>query len=250
MHMSFLNNFLIQKVQSATDTLTQHAIAADPQAAAAASKQTLLDGISALNHRIAELQATIDVANKKIIAEHADIEQHMKAAEILAGSGKPDGDSKAQAVLDDVESLNSRLTADQEDLASAQQTIGDMTRRRDELTTQLRTISGRIEEAARDLERANLQKEHAKDVEAQAKHDAGLTRDLSGFDVAAAALDAAAKKARVEAETAMLNAKTVAGMSATSTSQDADVAAALAAARGAPPAGMSVAERLAAMRAK
>lgn len=246
--MTFLTNFLKAKANDALNGLTQTAIQFDPATASAAQIATVSDALSAVNRRLAELQMNFESAKKKVVDDEAEIHRNIDAATLLSGQGK---DDKAGPLLDNVEkTLNPKLIADKQDVADIEETIKQFEGRRNDLQTKLSTAKSRTDTAQRDLERAKLQAARAHDMEDQAKKDAGLLQSVNDLDVASNAMEQAAAKARIDADTAMRNAKSLGGMASGDRSTDPDVAAAFAAAdgKGTAPT-MSVADRLAAMKA-
>lgn len=247
--MTFLTNFLKAKANDTLASLNQAAIQFDPTTASAAQIATVSDALSTVNRRLAELQMNFESARKKVAEDEAEIHRNIDAATLLSDQGK---DEKAAPLLDNVErTLNPKLEADKQDVADIDETIKQFEGRRNDLQTKLSTAKSRTDTAQRDLERAKLQATRAHDLEDQAKKDAGLLQSVSDLDVASNAMEQAAAKARIEADTAMRNAKSLGGMAAPDHSGDPDVAAAFAAAdgKGATPS-QSVADRLAALKAK
>lgn len=247
--MSFVSNFLGLKAGAAVAALKQTAIEFDPKTASAAQIQTVADALRTVNGRLSELQINVESGQKKVEADEAEIHRNMDAASILSQQGH---DDKAAPLLDTIEkTLNPRLDADKQDLADINQTIAEFERRRDDLQNKLASAKSRTDIAQRDLQRANLQVERAHEVEEQAKKDAGLLQATSDLDVASDAMEKAAKEARIKAETAMRNAKSLGGMAGPEKSTDPVVAAAFAQASGkGEKSNLTVAERLAAMKAK
>jgi chromosome segregation ATPase len=247
--MSFLTNVLKTKFEDAHNSLKEVIVQFDPATATEAQIKTVADALAGVNTRLAELQTNVESAQKAVDADNALIHQYIDAATALSTQGK---DDKAGQLLDEVEkNLNPKLEGDKQALADTQSSVAVFEARRHELEDKLRTARQRTEAAKRDLDRAKLDQQRANDQEQQAKRDAGILRSVDDLDVAGSAMEKAAQLARAKAQAARLNAESLSGVAGPAHSGDADIKAALAAASGHGSApSLSIAERLAAAKAK
>ncbi len=244
--MSFFGNMFGVKVAQASTALTNLVVAYDPDTASEAQTRMVADELSKTNGRVAELQATLEIAQRTVKEDEDGISYRMTAIKSLFEAGKKE---KAAGLMQEVQDLKEKLDNDQKVLADTTEHRDAMSGRAHELAEKLRINKQRTDKAKMAMSRADMDLQRAKEAANDAMVDAGLKRSVSNLDVATQAMEDVAKRKQQEAEKYRLNAASIKGAFGGG-EVDSDVKAAMDAAQGKSKPAMSLDEQFAALQAQ
>ena len=172
-------------------------------------------------------------------------DQRIAVAEYLMSQGKEDA---AQKVVAEVELMTADIEREQQEAVDANARVAQLRGMVETFGEKLKGARATVNKSKAALERAQLRKEEAKQSEEDAKFAAGLSNGLGGLSSALEAMERSADEATAEADAAVRKANM---LKPVSLDDDPDIKAAKAALSGnAATTGMSLADRLAALKNK
>lgn len=249
MSLEFFGRFAQQKVKDAAQAATSALVAFDPKGATEA-QIALMDGqLDNLGHKVASTQRQYGEAKAALDAAEKFNSTRLTAAETLQAQVAAGDTSKQQSLdklLDTVEQAQPDLVNLRQDEADVKAYLADLQSAYTAAADKLKTARRDLGQAQRGMERADLTAKRAHEKSDAAALQAGIH---SGGDTLNTALDAMKRKtaAATDAATAAnLKASTLAPQD--HERDDPAIAAALAAASGAPAKPQTAAERIAALK--
>lgn len=245
--MSLLGNYLGVQVQALHDGIVKTVVNFDPEGASEAQLAEYHNKVDQLADIAAKAmtQAAADAA--RVIQLQASFDQHMKAAASLDGSNEPAKQKALEKIVSDAETISGDLESAKASAADSSGYADQMKAAHGQAVDKWKNGRTHLDQAKRDQERARQDAARAAQQTADAERAAGLIKGLNGGDIALDAM--AANTARLKEKAA--SARLTSGALSTATEGDDEAAKALAAAAGtSSAAGSSLAERMAALRAK
>jgi hypothetical protein len=252
--MSFLTSMIGQKAREVHDGIIKTVVAFDPQGATQAQIDEYSQNVDQLADIAARAETQAQADQKKADELGVSLEQHIHAAELLSAQVAATADTAAKAAkqkgLDKIMADAEQIKQQHDDAVKAatdSRAWADERKATHQAGVQkLLTARTRLETAMRNQQRAHDEAAIAAQRAADAKAAAGLTSGLDTMDTALGAMEANANRDHQKAMAANMTA----GAMSAHADGDAEAAAALAAASGnAPSASMSIADRLAALKA-
>ncbi|MBF0333649.1 MAG: hypothetical protein HQL40_08380 [Alphaproteobacteria bacterium] len=258
MSFGFLSIFAGIKGKKMIQEVTARITQIDPDTAVKADLVMLEQALDKASALVAELRASLNKEIREAEAAEAKFNQALKAAEILEGkaasadpAAKPAIEASLARLVAQIEELARIRDAEARDVTEAEQLLAESEAAHREKAAKLTVAKGSLDNAVREMKRATIEAERAKEKADAAARVAGLRGDdsASGIDVALNAMTAKTQALRQEAEAARV--KREALTSNLSASGDANIDAALAeAGKGGGADASDVAGRLAALRAR
>ena len=254
--LAFMKNLVGVKMDKAAAAGIEALVRWDPKSASEAELRTMEQRLDELGREVALARQSYDREKREADVIQALEHQRMAAAEQLQRQIDGEGDPARKAALEkSLETLVSMLEqmtpeverekaeeADAKDcLAMLEQTYADA-------GGKLKTARSELERAQRDMARAAQQREQADRQAEAARRAAGLASQTSSLTVALKAMQDAAAKDLASADAQMSKARLL--RPTRPEEDDPNIAAALAAAAGKPPAPQSLSERLSALKAR
>jgi len=254
--LAFMKNLVGVKMDKAAAAGIEALVRWDPKSASEAELRTMEQRLDELGREVALARQSYDREKREADVIQALEHQRMAAAEQLQRQIDGESDRARKAALEkSLETLVSMLEqmtpeverekaeeADAKDyLAMLEQTYADAGGR-------LKTARSELERAQRDMARAAQQREQADRQAEAARRAAGLASQTSSLTVALKAMQDAAAKDLASADAQMSKARLL--RPTRPEEDDPNIAAALAAAAGKPPAPQSLSERLSALKAR
>jgi chromosome segregation ATPase len=249
MNLHFFGSYASTKVKDAAKSAVDALVAFDPEGATQAQISLMETSLDTLGVKLSSVQRQYDEAKQHLDAASKLNTTRLTAAETLQQQIAA-GDASKQQSLDTllgiIEQGQPELDALKKDETDVKTYLAELQSAYSSAAEKLKAAHRQLEEAHRTMERANLAADRAKDRADTAAIAAGVR---SGGDTLNVALDAMQRKTRAAedaAAAANLKANTLAPQD--HEREDPNIAAALAAAAGAPAAPQSSADRLAALR--
>lgn len=252
----FFKNFVGAKGNDAAHSLASALVRLDPDAASKADLLTMEQDLDRAGGVIAKLRADLAGERRELDAITKTYRELMGAAEVLQrqiedpAASEADKASKQASLtklLTRLESVVPELNRDKQDVAQTEALLNDAQDAYKAKADALVAAKGNLERARHDLQHAKIQEGRAHDRAEQAAVVAGLkSSPTSGLTTALNVMEESAEAARQRAESADMKAAAISG--ARSSSEDPNIAAALAASQGDPEGGASLADRLAALK--
>ncbi len=211
--------------------------------------------LDALGLEVAKAKEDAERKGKAYATAKALVQQRIAAAEKLqqqveaaAAAQKPALEQSLETLLKLAEEQSREVDALKRDADEAASFSAQMQGAYQEAGAKLKNAKSELDHAQREMERARQERETAERQANAARIAAGLGGAPDSLSVATAAMSAAAEKDHEAAEAARAKAQNLAP--SRPEIEDPNIAAAMAAAAGTPPAPASAADRLAALRAK
>ena len=257
MALAFIRNLVGVKTDQAVQSGIEALVRWDPQAATEAELRTMEQNLDALGLQVAEARRALDKEQKEAAAIAALSSQRMAAAEQLqrqmeAAANDPGKRASLEASLTKLvgmlEEMAPEIEREKQEAADAEDFLRMLETTYNEAGNKLKNARSELTKAQRDMSRAEQQRNMAERREEAARQAAGLAGATSGLSVALKAMQDAAAKDLAHADAAAAKARLL--TPSKPEQEDPNIAAALAAASGAAPKPTSVADRLAALKAK
>ncbi len=253
--ISFIRNLLGVKTDQAVQGAMEALVRWDPKSATEAELRTMEQHLDGLGRQVAEARAIYDREQREADEIKALSNQRMAAAEHLQRQldAEPDPARKTalekslETVVGMLEEMTPDLEREAKDAVDAHQFLEMLEKNYADAGAKLKSARAELTRAQRDMGRAEQQRGMAERQAEAARQAAGLVSSTSGLTVALKAMQDTAAKDLASAEAANAKAKLL--MPTAPEKEDPNIAAALAAASG-KPAGSSLSDRLAALKAK
>ena len=254
--LAFLRNLVGVKADNAVQAGVEALVRWDPQSASEAELRTMEQHLDDLGRQVAAARQSYEREQKEADAIQALSQQRMAAAEQLqsqiAAAGDPARKTGIERSLETLVSMLEQMTPEIErekkDAIEAKDFLEMLEKTYAEAGGKLKQGRSELERARRDMARAGQQRQAAEQQAEAARRAAGLTNATSSMTVALKAMQEAANRDLASADAAMSKAKL---LRPTQPEQDdPNIAAALAAAAGKPPAPQGLNDRLAALKAR
>lgn len=254
--LAFIRKFAGVKTDQAVQGAMEALVRWDPQGATEAELRVMEEHLDKLGIQVAK-------ANQAFAKEQGEADailklsrQRMAAAEMLEKQIGTETDPTKKAALEGslgtllgmLEQMAPEVDREQQDAVDAKDFLDELKAHYDEAGNKLKNARQSLERAQRDMTRAEQQRNVAEQRAQGARQAAGLAGATSSLDVALKAMQDAAQRDLSQAEAA--NMKTRLLKPTKPEEEDANIKAALAAAAGQAPAPTSLADRMAALRAR
>jgi chromosome segregation ATPase len=253
--LAFMKNLLGVKMDKAAAAGIEALVRWDPKSASEAELRTMEQRLDDLGREVALARQSYDREKREADAIQALSQQRMAAAEQLQRQMDVDSDSGRKAGLEKsletlvsmLEQMAPEVEREKAEAVDAKDYLAMLEQTYAEAGGKLKTARSELERAQRDMARAAQQREQADRQAEAARRAAGLASQTSSLTVALKAMQDAAAKDLAEADAQMSKARLL--RPTRPEQEDPNIAAALAAAAGKPPAPQSLSERLAALKA-
>jgi len=254
--LQFIGNLLGVKTDQAVNAGVEALVRWDPQSATEAELRTMEQNLDDLGLQVARARQEYDREEKEAEAIQATSKQRMAAAEQLQAQVNAATDPAMKAnlekslgiLVDMLEKMQPDTDRETKQAADAKSFLEMLEGTYAEAGGKLKAARGALEQAQRDMARAAQEKQTAERQAEMARQAAGLTQSTSGLTIALKTMQDAAAKDLQSADAAAAKARLL--RPSKPEQDDPNIAAALAAASGHPVVGTSLADRLAALKAK
>ena len=254
--LAFLKNLAGVKMDKAAQAGVEALVRWDPKSASEAELRTMEQQLDALGREVALARQSYDKEKREAEAIQALSHQRMAAAEQLQQQINNESDPTRKASVEKsltvlvgmLEQMTPEIEREKRDEADAKDYLNMLEQTYAEAGGKLKTARSELERAQRDMARAAQQREQADRQAEAARRAAGLASQTSSLTVALKAMQDAAQKDLASADAQMSKARLL--RPTRPEQDDPNIAAALAAASGKPPAPQSLSERLAALKAR
>jgi chromosome segregation ATPase len=251
MNFSFFRSYASTKVQDAAKSAVDALVAFDPEGATQAQIDLMEKSLDELGVKLSAVQRQYDDAQGHLDSATKLNATRLTAAETLQGQIAAGDTSKQQSLdtlLSIIEQAQPELDALKKDAADVKNYLAELQTAYSTAAEKLKAARRQLDQAHRDMERANLAADRAKDRAETAAIAAGVRSGGDTLNVAMEAMQRKTRAATDAAAAANLKATTLAPQD--HEKEDPNIAAALAAAAGAPAAPQSTADRLAALKSR
>lgn len=253
--LAFLKNLAGVKFDSAAQAGIEALVRWDPKSASEAELRTMEQNLDALGQEVALARQGYDKEKREADAIQALSHQRMAAAEQLQRQMDAENDPARKAAFEKslttlvgmLEQMTPEIEREKRDEVDAKDYLQMLEQTYAEAGGKLKTARSELERAQRDMARAAQQREQADRQAEAARRAAGLASQTSSLTVALKAMQDAAQKDLASADAQMSKARLL--RPTRPEQDDPNIAAALAAASGKPPAPQTLSERLAALKA-
>ena len=252
----FMRNLLGVKADQAVQAGVEALVRWDPKAATEAELRTMEQHLDGLGMEVARARQSYDREKKEAVAIQELSKQRMAAAEHLERQMGAEADPARKAALEKsmetlvrmLEEMAPEVEREARDAQDAQAFLETLEKAYADAGAKLKAARSELERAQRDMSRAQQQRQVADRQAEAARMAAGLASSTSGLSVALKAMKQSAEKDLASAEAAA--AKTRLLTPTKPEQEDANIAAAMRAAKGeaAPPKNLT--ERLAALKTR
>lgn len=252
----FIRNLIGVKEDNAVQAALDAIVKWDPQGASDAQLATMEQNLDLIGQRVEAARDAFEKEQKEFETMNALSHQRMSAADLLQRQMDAETDPARKAgykaslekLVAMLEEMSPDLDREKKDAQAAQEFLETLEQSYNDAASKLKSAKSDLTRAQRDMARASHEREMAEQRAEQSREAAGLAHSTNALNVALQAMhDAAAKDAQAAAA-ADRKAKVLAPTRPER--DDPNIAAALAAASGTAPSGASLAERLAALKAK
>jgi chromosome segregation ATPase len=256
MAITFLRSLLGVKTDHAVQTGIEMYVKWDPKGASEAELKAMESKLDQMGMHVAQARAKYNEAQKAVDTITALMNQRMTAANTLqqqvdaeADPARKGGLEKSLATLVDLlEGMTPEVDQDVADAQSAHDFVEQLEAAYSAFGAKLKGARADLDRAQREMERGRMIRETANERAEAARQAAGLSTSGSSVNVALAAMHVAADKDRLAAEAS--NAKAALLKPTAPETEDPNIAAALAAAKGLSAPSTSLADRLAALKSR
>jgi chromosome segregation ATPase len=253
--LAFLKNLAGVKMDSAAQAGIEALVRWDPKSASEAELRTMEQNLDELGREVALARQGYDKEKREADAIQALSHQRMAAAEQLQRQMDAESDPTRKGALEKslttlvgmLEQMTPEIEREKRDEVDAKDYLQTLEQTYAEAGGKLKTARSELERAQRDMARAAQQREQADRQAESARRAAGLASQTSSLTVALKAMQDAAQKDLASADAQMSKARLL--RPTRPEQDDPNIAAALRAASGKPPAPQSLSERLAALKA-
>jgi DNA repair exonuclease SbcCD ATPase subunit len=252
----FIRNLIGVKEDNAFQIALDAIVKWDPEGSSTAQLLTMEQNLDLIGRRVESARDAYDRERKEFDTIVTLSQQRMSAADLLQRQMDAESDPNRKAALKAsleklvsmLEELTPNIEREKKDAQAAQEFLESLEQSYNDAATKLKTAKADLTRAQRDMAKAGHEREMAEQRAAQAREAAGLTHSTNALNVALQAMHDAAARDQQAAAAANRKAKILAPSSPEK--DDPNIAAAMAAAGGAAPTGASLADRLAALKAK
>ncbi|NYZ16604.1 hypothetical protein HL658_29010 [Azospirillum sp. RWY-5-1] len=254
--LSFLKNLAGYKADKAIEAGIGFYAKIDPEGLTETELRTMEEALDKLGIEVAAAQQAYDKERKEADAIAALLRQRMAAAELLQSQADAEADPARKAKLEQsltnllamLEQMTPEVEREESEARDAAEFVASLQQSYKEMAEQLKGARAQLEQAQRDMKKAEMARTRADREAESARVAAGLTQRVSGLGVALKAMREQADRDNAQAQSAQMKAKL---LRPTKPEQDdPDIAAALAAASGTPRPATGLSDRLAALKAK
>jgi len=254
--LAFMKNLAGVKFDRVADAAVEALVRWDPKSASEAELRTMEQHLDALGREVALARQSYDKEKREAEAIQALSRHRMAAAEQLQGQLNAETDPTHKAAFNKslgtlvgmLEQMAPEVDREKKDEIDARDYLAMLEKTYAEAGGKLKTARSDLERAQRNMARAAQQREQADRLAEAARRAAGLASQTSSLTVALKAMQDAAAKDLASADAQMSKARL---LRPTKPEQDdPNIAAAMNAAAGKPPAPQSLSERLAALKAR
>ncbi|HEY5866857.1 MAG TPA: hypothetical protein VI542_15130 [Candidatus Tectomicrobia bacterium] len=254
--LTFMRNFIGVKTDHAVQAGVEALVRWDPQGATEAELRSMEQHLDELGLQVARARAAYDRERKEAETIKALLQQRMAAAEQLENQRNIEFNAERKAalekslgtLLDMVEQMTPDVEREAQDETEAQEFLATLEKTYADAGAKLRAARSQLERAQRDMGRAEQRRAMAERQAEAARQAAGLSSTTSSLNTALKAMQDTAAKDLMAAEAAGAKARLLTPTQPEK--DDPNIAAALAAASGAPAPPQTLSARLAALKAR
>jgi hypothetical protein len=245
--LGFFAAFGKEKASGVQKSLLQALVAWDPSTASEAEINEMIKELDKVTLQVGQARVSYEKEQKEAVAARANYDKHLAAAEILQkriADGEQGLDDSLNSLVDTLESMRPDVEREEEEAKEAKEWYDDLTQVAQVTADKLKTARKVLEQASKEMARAELDRKKAEDRAERAQVMAGLKKDTSSLGVALESMQQQAAKVKAEAEAKNMKADLLTDMK----KDDQNIADALKQASGDNSSKMSAADRLAALR--
>ena len=237
------------KIDSAANSLADMMARIDPDTMTEAAVLEMESKFNEITLQVGKAKQDFDKEQAEAVVATKKFKDNEAAINIIAGRLETDPtnavlDGQLNQLLDLEAKLRDEMDKEVSEAAEAKQAWDELNSFAVEVADQLKSLRTQINEAKRNLARAEVDNQRAKEREERAKVVAGLKTSTSGFSRALGSMGNATDKLKAEADASKLRANLL------TPSQPTDLAASILAGANAAPAGGSALDRLKARQAQ
>jgi len=254
--LAFMKNLAGVKMDKVADAAVEALVRWDPKSASEAELRTMEQRLDELGREVALARQSYNKEKQEADTIQALSHQRMAAAEQLQGQVNTETDPARKSALEKsletlvgmLEHMAPEIDREKRDEVDARDYLAMLEQTYAEAGGKLKTARSDLERAQRDMARAAQQREQADRQAEAARRAAGLASQTSSLTVALKAMQDAASKDLASADAQMSKAHLL--RPTRPEQDDPNIAAAMNAASGKPPAPQSLSERLAALKVR
>jgi len=213
----FVKNFGKQKVTQTGQSLVQMLAGWDPDTASAAEIEQMEERLDKLTTQVAQARQSFQKEQEEADAIEKLYDQRMKAAELLqskleqaTGPQAAELETALAELVDMLESMQPDIEREMEEAKEAEAFMKELEEVATLSAAKLKTARKTLEEAKRDMARARVREERARDRSEQAAQVAGLRRETDQMGSALSAMRREADSAEARAEALNLKSRLLA----------------------------------------
>jgi hypothetical protein len=253
---TFFSAFGKEKLNQVSQGIAQRIVAWDPETATEAEIEEMISQLDKVTGEAGQALTIYDKEQKEADAIKKNFERYMSAAELLnqqMDDAKTKGDTaKADdlngslgKVVADLEKMRPEVDREVREAEEAKAYYEDLKQVAQIAADKVKSARTMLEQAKRDMKRAELQQQQAQAKAERSEHLAGLKTETSSLGVALASMNKQAEEARSKAAASEMKAKL---LTPPETKADENIEAALKMVSGEPQKEANFADRLAALK--
>jgi hypothetical protein len=244
----FLSSYGKEKLKDVQANFTERLVAWDPNTATQAEIEEMIKELDKVTVEAGKAQADFLKEKKEADAARANYNNHLAAAEVLqqriAGGESGDVEKSLEKLIGTLETMLPEVTREEEEAVEAESYFNDVKEIAQITADKVKTARKTLEDAHRDMKKAEMAKQKAEVRAAKAEQLAGLRKDTSNLGIALKAMQNQTTKAAAEAAASEMKSTLLSGMK----DEDTNIKNALQQVSGAPTQTSSLADRLAALK--
>ena len=245
--LGFFAAFGKEKAAGVQKNLLQALVAWDPSTASEAEINEMIKELDKVTLQVGQARVSYEKEQKEAIAARANYDKHLAAAEILQNriaTGEQGLDDSLNNLVETLEAMRPDVEREEEEAKEAKEWYDDLTQVAQVTADKLKIARKVLEQASKDMARADLEKKRAEDRAERAQVMAGLKQDTSSLGIALESMQAQAAKVKAEAAAKNMKADLLTDIK----KDDQNIADALKQASGENTSKLSAQERLDALR--
>lgn len=204
---SFWGNYSTEKLESAGAKLQSLAAENDPEGFKRAKLGEMKDALKDVTDQVIEARDKYKDEQKDVNDLQARIDQYKEAArdigsQLQADPSNSELERSLNKVLDEIDSMNSRMVIEKEQAVSAKASLDLLESAANDLSQEIVGFEKAFEDAKADAARAEIEAQMAHRTQEAAERLAGIKKKAGSLNDAVATIKAAADAKRKEAESA------------------------------------------------
>jgi hypothetical protein len=199
----FFSTFGKKQAEGFGQSIMQKLVEWDPATASEAEIEEMIKKLDELTMKAGEAKAIYDREQKEADVIQANYDKAYNYAQTLESKGETD---KLNALLTELEKMKPELDREVKEAVEAKQFYDELTELAKSTANKVKTARETLKTAQRDMEKAKLSEQTAKERAQQAEYLAGIRKDTGDLGGALDAMKKSAEKARAAADASNLKA--------------------------------------------